>query len=208
MNSTGSASEDTSTLLGMRSKAAWVIAGAFLLADLASRLAFASGAVAMLVNLLAFTIITAAVAAELLVRGDPLPIRVAIPVAAATPMASALELAVMSIPLEHPSQVHLGAGAAIGGFLCARGRVGIASAGFLAMVLVFVAWADSIGLGPVYALGFALPNLAVLLMAAAFARRCVPWVRKSSASTPPSPGFEQSRGRTWHTTNAARGSSN
>ncbi|WP_396908239.1 hypothetical protein [Mycolicibacterium sp.] len=158
----------------MRSPAAWAIAGAFLLADLTSRLAFASGAPAVLANLLAFAIIAAAVAAVLLVGGDPLPVRAAFLIAIAAPVASALELAVMPVPFEHPSQIHLGAGAAIGGFLCARGRVAIAWTGFVAMVLVFVVWAASIGLGPVNALGFALPNLAVLLMAVAFARAVRP----------------------------------
>lgn len=174
MIATAAQPEDTSGLLGMQSKAAWVIAGFFLLTDVVTRVAFAAGVVPLIVNLVAFAIITVAVAAELLVRGDPLPHRAAIAIAAAAPLASVLELAVAPVPLAHPSQVHLGAGVAIGGFLAARGRVGIAWAGFVAMVVVFLTWSVCTGPGMGYALGFVLPNLAVLLMALVFARTVRP----------------------------------
>jgi hypothetical protein len=104
MNPTDSAPEDTSELLGMQSKAAGMIAAFFLLTDLATRIAFADESIPLLVNLLAFAIIAAAVAAELLVRGDPLPLQAAVPIAAAPALALALELAVAPVPLTHPAR--------------------------------------------------------------------------------------------------------
>ncbi|GAA4482262.1 hypothetical protein GCM10023094_31870 [Rhodococcus olei] len=169
---------DARTLIGMRSPAANAIvvfySATFLLLAVVSRDGVSS------FWPIAVAVAAVSVGAVAIVRapGDPLPMRPTWALTALGPVAVALVLGVLPIPVSSPLQTWpLGAVTAIYAFLCVRGRPGFAWLGMLSTITTCVVWATLTGQGPAHGLVMSVINLAPLLMATFFAYTIRPSAR-------------------------------
>ncbi|MFD3702154.1 hypothetical protein ACFWUP_03305 [Nocardia sp. NPDC058658] len=168
MSTTGS--RDIRALLGMDTRAAWFLAGFFLLAE--SLLASTSWNYMdkrwpVVVSL----VIVGAVTIGLLrVRADPIPVLTTSAMAASIPFTTFLTLTNMSLPQATSAQLWtFGSGTVTATFLCVRGRTLAAWCGMLAAIATTAVWAARTGQGAWHGVSISIINLGPLLMATFFA---------------------------------------
>lgn len=159
------------TLLWLHTRPAQVVAAAFVVATLASLPNYGGADNSSLPGLVVAVVVVAAGIATLMsARFDPMPTRTAAAAAATVPAGALLTALALPGPVTNPNQTNaLGAGVALCAFLCVRGRVGMAWAAQVAATTIMTAWGHWTGQGPWTGFLVGLPNLAVLLMATAFA---------------------------------------
>ncbi|MEU7144080.1 hypothetical protein ABZ942_31865 [Nocardia sp. NPDC046473] len=163
--------DDVRDILGMRTRAAWLVSGLFAVAISSMAFAADDGIRDIRFTALAVALILGAGAAMLLAPGDPLPARFAVPAAAAAPLAAALAIWQLPVPMANSTQIwFLGAGSAYLNFLCVRGAPLLAWAGVLGQIAVSASWTTHTGQGWLTGVGFSFINLTPLLMATFFAR--------------------------------------
>ncbi|WP_240772167.1 hypothetical protein [Nocardia sp. CS682] len=163
--------DDVRDILGMRTPAAWLLFGLLAVAVCSMALAANDGIRDIRFTALAAVLILAAGAAMILAPGDPLPVRFAAPAALAAPLATALAIWQLPIPMDNSTQLwFLGAGSAYLNFLCVRGAPLWAWSGVLGQIAVCGWWTARTGQGLLTGVGFSFINLTPLLMATFFAR--------------------------------------
>lgn len=175
--------EDVRSLLGMNTPAAAALL-AFYCAGLAGPAIIAVGHTRTHLWQSAVTVLVfwCAGIALLAVRGDPLPARPALAIAAAAPATSALVLLTPPpITYAHqnwPANVYT----LMLTFLCVRGRTGFAVIAMAATVLVTTVWTTATGQGLLAALFLSLPNFGPLAMSTMFAYTIRPAAAKIFAA--------------------------
>ncbi|MFD6162070.1 hypothetical protein ACFWF7_32160 [Nocardia sp. NPDC060256] len=163
--------DDVRDILGMRTPAAWLVSGLFAVAISSMAFAAGDGIRDIRFTALAVLLILGAGATMLLAPGDPLPARFAVPAAVAAPLAAALAIWQLPVPMANSTQIwFLGAGSAFLNFLCVRGAPLLAWAGVLGQIVVSASWTTQTGQGWLTGVGFSFINLTPLLMATFFAR--------------------------------------
>lgn len=163
--------EDASTIIGMQSRGAVVVAGLFLLGYLLTTLGTLEDVRAVWPLLVAFAVVAAGMATLLFAAGDPLPLRSAIVIAMAPAAVFALVLPVLAVPLGNTLQLGppLGGSVVICSFMCVRGRVALAWLGLAGSYAVLGVWGVETGQGPLAGISQGFGNVAVMLMATFFA---------------------------------------
>jgi hypothetical protein len=137
----GEAPRDITTILGMHTRAAKGVVAVYLVAITIVAVETRQGISAFWPVLLGLVILAAGTIALITVPGDPLPVWTTWCLAAAGPIASALMLWVMPVPLEVPLQAWThGAGTTILCFMAVRGRWVSAWWGLLGMAVVYGLW--------------------------------------------------------------------
>ncbi|MFI6044862.1 hypothetical protein ACIA8C_24755 [Nocardia sp. NPDC051321] len=163
--------DDVRDILGMRTRAAWLVSGLFAVAISSMAFAADDGIRDIRLTALAVLLILGAGSAMLLAPGDPLPARFAAPAAVAAPLAAALAISQLPVPMGNSTQIwFLGAGSAYLNFLCVRGAPLWAWTGVLGQIVVSTWWTTHTGQGWRTGVGFSFINLTPLLMATFFAR--------------------------------------
>ncbi|GCE38838.1 hypothetical protein Rhow_002362 [Rhodococcus wratislaviensis] len=155
---------------------AWLIVGAYITGITVAAAGTVAGvrpwwpvAVAVLVN-------AAAVTGLLVVSGDPLPWWAALAIGAAGPVAAALVLSVLPVPVVNPLQTWpVGSAVGVYTFLCVRGRPWWAWGGQVCIMAVCVGWATTTGQGTAYGLVISVISIGPLLMGTVFAYTIRPY---------------------------------
>lgn len=162
--------QDTRAFLGMNTVSARWTAAAFFVTY--SLMAFSSttGVGNIWIVEGAVLLVCAASFALVALPGDPLSVRAAAAIAAAGPIATALVLWQLPVPVFNQLQTWpLSAAIALFTFVCVRGRIVVAWIAMTSTVAVCVAWAAWTGQGPVAGLSMSVINYAPLAMATFFA---------------------------------------
>ncbi|MFI7000842.1 hypothetical protein [Nocardia sp. NPDC050175] len=163
--------DDVRDILGMRTPAAWLLSVLFAVAICSMALSANAGIHDIRVTACAAVLILGAGLSMIVAPGDPLPARFALPAAAAAPLATALAIWQLPVPMANSTQVwFLGAGSAYLNFLCVRGAPLWAWAGVLGQIVICAEWTAHTGQGLLTGVGFSFINLTPLLMATFFAR--------------------------------------
>lgn len=158
--------KDIRDLLGMHTTGARVLVGAYVLLISVVTVATWPGMRAVWPTVLALALLAAATVALIAVPGDPLPPAATAAMTLAGPVACALTLAVVPVPMATPLQAWTHGGAAtVYCFLCVRGRSGSAWLGILAVALVYMAWTWRTGQGAVAGFGLVAIEIGPLGMA-------------------------------------------
>ncbi|TQF69459.1 hypothetical protein FK531_09795 [Rhodococcus spelaei] len=159
-----------SGMVGMQSVAARLLVSFYSLTFLVVAAASSEGITAYGPMLLAVVIVTVGAVALVRVPGDPLPLYPTLAMTAIGPVACALVLGVLPIPVSSPLQMWpLGAVTAIYAFMGVRGRTAFAWLGMVATITTCVVWSTLTGQGAAHGLAISVINLAPLLMATFFA---------------------------------------
>lgn len=157
---------DIRELLGLRSTAARVLVAAYSSTFLLVALSTSPGGGAVWVELLAWLLVSAGAVAFIRAPGDPLPWGATVGLACVGPVATALVLSVIPVPIDKALQVWpLPASTAIFTYVCLRGRTPAAWIGMVSCLACCVVWAARAGEGVGYGLSISAINLAPLLMA-------------------------------------------
>lgn len=162
--------QDVRDLLGMRSVAALVMTGIYVLTCLV--LAFFTSAymhwwwpvlaAAAILSVAAYALVTSA--------GDPMPIGQCFAVGLSGAAACGLGLWQLDLPMEHQiAGWPLGMATLLFTFMCVRGRVLVAWLSFLVMIGVCMVWSAGTGQGVTHGLAFSFMNAGPLLMSTFFA---------------------------------------
>ncbi|WP_405163786.1 hypothetical protein OG203_01285 [Nocardia sp. NBC_01499] len=163
--------DDVRDILGMRTPAAWLLSGLFAVAISSMAFAADDGIRDIRFTALAVLLILGAGSVMLLAPGDPLPVRFAAPAALAAPLAAALAIWQLPVPIVNSTQIwFLGAGSAYLNFICVRGAPLWAWAGVLGQIVICAGWTEYTGQGLLTGVGFSFINLTPLLMATFFGR--------------------------------------
>ncbi|MFT3660232.1 MAG: hypothetical protein QM809_02200 [Gordonia sp. (in: high G+C Gram-positive bacteria)] len=170
---------NVSTMLGMHTRAAWLVAGAYLFGisclaiDRVSR-----GETPLVVAAPALAAIGVSVAVLLLVPGDPLPRWATLVIAAAAvfSVAATTQTPPLVDSVHELWPLHGFIGILV--FLCVRGRTISAWLTMTAMVAVAAVWTYRLGHSPVHGILLASSNFAPLAMAAFFAYTIRPSVHR------------------------------
>lgn len=171
MRANRTVSDDVRDILGMRTPAAWLLSGLFAVSITSMALAAHEGIRDIRCTAVAVALILGAGSTILLAPGDPLPVRFAAPAAVAAPLAAALAIWQLPVPMANSTQIwFLGAASAYLNFLCVRGAPRWAWAGVLGQIVVSAWWTSHTGQGRLTGVGFSFINLTPLLMATFFAR--------------------------------------
>lgn len=143
------APRDIRTVLGMHTPAARLLVTVYIVAITIITVASRHGVSAMWPSLLALVILSAATVGLLTVPGDPLPRAATAAMTAAGPIACALTLSAVPVPLESSLQgwTH-GAATTICCFMCVRGRIFSAWIGLVSVAAAYAAWTTYAGFGP------------------------------------------------------------
>ncbi|WP_433665100.1 hypothetical protein ACQPW1_24620 [Nocardia sp. CA-128927] len=158
-------------ILGMRTPAAWLLSGLFAVAICSMALAADDGIRDIRFTAFAAVLILGAGLSMIVAPGDPLPARFAVPAAVAAPLATALAIWQLPVPMANSTQIwFLGAGSAYLNFLCVRGAPLWAWVGVLGQIVICAGWTAHTGQGLLTGVGFSFINLTPLLMATFFAR--------------------------------------
>ncbi|MCP2318005.1 hypothetical protein APR12_003358 [Nocardia amikacinitolerans] len=148
--------------------------------------------------------------------GDPLLRRYAAPMAAAAPIAAALGLSQLPVPIASATQMwFLGAASAYLNFMCIRAASVWAWAALTVQIVVCGLWAARTGQGFMTGVGFSFINAAPLLMATFFSRVVRPMAQsilslrrqaaeRSAAEAAAEAGQRERDSRLTHLDNAAR----
>ncbi|AFU03973.1 hypothetical protein AW168_04995 [Nocardia brasiliensis] len=162
---------DVRDILGMRTPAAYLLCGLFAVSIYSMAFAADDGIRHLWITGVAATIILGAGVGMLLAPGDPLPRRLAIPLAAAAPVGTTLALWQLPVPMVNSTQIwFLGAASAYLNFLCVRGAASWAWVAMVCQIATCVAWTTATGQGPLLGAGFSFINITPLLMATFFAK--------------------------------------
>ncbi|WP_245745692.1 hypothetical protein [Nocardia altamirensis] len=169
---------DVRDILGMRTPTAWVLCGLFTVAIYSMAFAADDGIRHLWITGLAATIILGAGVGTILASGDKIPLRVAIPLAAAAPLGTALALWQLPVPMVNSTQIwFLGAASAYLNFLCIRGAGLLAWLALFGQIIACTWWAAATGQGALLGAGFSFINATPLLMATFFAKVVRPIAR-------------------------------
>lgn len=164
-------SRDVRDLLGMRTRAARILVGLY--AGVTAVVAFFGAAEATSVWPIACAVAVCSLAAYALVAapGDPLPLRVTIPLAFTGVASSALVLSVAPVPAANDIALWwpFGMSTVIFTFMCVRGRTPAAWFGMACMITTAAVWAQWTGRGAGFGLSVSVVNVAPLLMSTFFA---------------------------------------
>ncbi|MFD3430950.1 hypothetical protein [Nocardia fluminea] len=164
------ASRDIRALLGMDTRAAWLLAGLFFLAESALAVTSSNYMERHWPVAVSLAVVGAVTIALLRVRADPIPVLTAIAVAASIPVTTFLTLTNMALPQSTSSQLWtFGSGTVTATFLCVRGRTLAAWCGMLAAIATTAVWAARTGQGAGHGISISIINLGPLLMATFFA---------------------------------------
>ncbi|OZG29987.1 hypothetical protein BH683_006260 [Williamsia sp. 1138] len=163
--------EDASTIIGMQSRGAVVVAALLLLGYLVTTLGTLEQVRSVWPLVAGFLVLAAGMATLLFASGDPLPLRPALVIAAAPTAMFVLVLPVLAVPLGNSLQLGppLGGSVVLCSFMCVRGRVRLAWLALGGSFVVLAVWGATTGQGPLIAVGQGLGNVAVMLMATFFA---------------------------------------
>ncbi|MBM7415888.1 MULTISPECIES: hypothetical protein [Nocardiaceae] len=162
--------DGVTTLLGFRSPAAWVVVVVNVLGVIVSTAWTLDGIRQPAVVAVALVLHAASVVLLVRVPGDPLPFRTTAFITLYGPLASALVLFVLPVPIDNPLQPWpTTAAVGVYTFLCVRGRTPWAWAGLVAIFAVTITWSTLTGQGPLTGFLIVLPNVALVLMGSFFA---------------------------------------
>ncbi|MFC9872659.1 ATP-binding protein [Nocardia salmonicida] len=143
---------DIRTIVGLTTQAAWVITAITLIGVAALAATSLNGIAVRWPVAIAVTLIAGAALGLLKISGDPLPSLPAVAIAASVPMAFALVVAVLPVPIASGAQLWPPfAGMAVYAFMCVRGRIGLAWSGLAATIAVCVVWSILTRQGAAYA---------------------------------------------------------
>ena len=144
-------SRDVRELLGMHTVGARILLGIYTASLIVVTIGIQEDLAAAWPTVGSLLILVAASVALLIVPGDPIPWPATIAMIAAGPLASALTLAVLPVPVALPLQLWTHGGATtIYCFMCLRGRLGSAWVGLAATAAVYTVWSTLTGQGPLY----------------------------------------------------------
>ncbi|AEF41300.1 hypothetical protein [Hoyosella subflava] len=169
---------DVRDATGMRTTFGRMLAVVFCAVQLAQALNSTDGIRHVWIIVVAWVLLSGAVAGVMLLPGDPLPLQSAIALAFTAPIASVLVLSQLPVPVAHAGQLWFHPFlVAYLVFMCVRGAVGCAWAGMLIQTLTVIAWASMTGQGVVVGFALTAMNLVPLLMATFFAYKVRPVAR-------------------------------
>ncbi|MFC8045009.1 hypothetical protein [Nocardia sp. NPDC057353] len=158
--------KDIRDLLGMHTVGARVMVGAYVLLISVVTVATWPGMPAVWPTVLSLVVLAAATVALIAVPGDPLPPVATAAMTLAGPVACAITLVVVPVPMVTPLQAWTHGGATtVYCFLCVRGRAGFAWLGILGVALVYMAWTALTGQGAVAGFGLVAIEIGPLGMA-------------------------------------------
>lgn len=169
---------DIRDLIGMRTWFGSGLAVTFCVVGLFNALSNAAGIRNVWIVVVAWAILAVAIACVVWLPGDPLPLRFALPLALAAPVAALLVVSQLPVPPANAGQLwfHLMMIAYLV-FMCVRGAVKCAWLGTGAESVVIVAWTAVTDQGVLTGLVWALPNTPPVLMATFFAYKVRPVAR-------------------------------
>ncbi|MFE3289501.1 hypothetical protein [Rhodococcus sp. NPDC059234] len=161
--------QDVPDMLGMQSTAARIIVGFYSLTYLMIAIVSREGIESFEPVLLAVLVVSLGAITLIRIPGDPLPLCPTLALTAIGPVASALVLGELPIPVENPMQTWpLSAATAIFAFMGVRGRAGFAWLGMASMMTTCAVWSALTGQGVAHGLAISVINVAPLLMATFF----------------------------------------
>ncbi|MGW5924186.1 hypothetical protein ACWFPY_34780 [Nocardia fluminea] len=164
------ASRDIRALLGMDTRAAWFLAGFFLLAESVLAVTASNYMEHRWPVVVSLAIVGAVTIALLRVRADPIPVLTTLAITASIPLTIFLTLTNMPLPQATSAQLWtFGSGTVTATFLCVRGRTLAAWCGMLASIGTTAVWAAGTGQGAGHGISISIINLGPLLMATFFA---------------------------------------
>ncbi|MGV8872518.1 MAG: hypothetical protein ACOH2Q_08330 [Rhodococcus sp. (in: high G+C Gram-positive bacteria)] len=162
--------QDIRDLLSMKSPAAYVVAGFYILACVVCASATLNGVSSVWPPYASVLVLSAAVILLLKAPGDPLSARTTTLLTASGPVAATFVFAVAPVPLTGSLQGWpLGMSVVIYTFMCVRGRTPAAWLGLVLIISVAVGWAALTGQGALHGLSISIINVAPLLMSTFFA---------------------------------------
>ncbi|MBB3036588.1 hypothetical protein [Hoyosella altamirensis] len=169
---------DVRDATGMRTTFGRLLAVVYCAVQLVQALNSTDGIRHIWIIVVAWVLLSGAVAGVMLLPGDPLPLKSALALAFTAPIASVLVLSQLPVPVAHAGQLWFHPFlVAYLVFMCVRGAVGCAWAGMLIQTLTVVAWASMTGQGGVVGFALTAMNLVPLLMATFFAYKVRPVAR-------------------------------
>ncbi|MGW5071717.1 hypothetical protein [Rhodococcus sp. NPDC004095] len=169
---------DVRSLIGMTSPAANAIVAFYVATAVLMAVVSLDGVSAFWPIAVAVAVVGLGAVALIRVPGDPMPLGPTLALMASGPVAIALVLGVLPIPVTSPLQTWpLGAVTAIYAFMSVRGRTWFAWLGMLSTIATCVVWAALTGQGFAHGLAMSVINLAPLLMSTFFAYTIRPSAR-------------------------------
>lgn len=162
--------DGVTALLGFRSPAAWAVVVVNVVGLVVSTAWTLEGVRQPAVVALALVLHAASVVLLVRVPGDPMPLRATAFITLYGPVASALVLFVLPVPIDNPLQPWpTTAAVGVYTFLCVRGRTPWAWGGLIAIFAVTITWSTATDHGPLAGFLIVLPNVALVLMGSFFA---------------------------------------
>lgn len=162
--------QDVRDLLGMRSRAAYLVIALYAVTCLTSALSTTEGIRSIWPVLAAVVVCVGGALVLLAATGDPLPLGPSAALTFVGPIGCGLVYSALPAPASSSLQTWpLGASVAIYTFMCVRGRTLFAWIGLAATIGVTLLWTGATGQGVGYGLSFSGINVAPLLMATFFA---------------------------------------
>ncbi|MCT2174992.1 hypothetical protein M3G10_11780 [Dietzia cinnamea] len=160
---------DARELLGLRTPAATVLVAAYVVTfAIVAWSTHPDGGV--LAETTAWLVVSIAAIAIIRAPGDPIPMPWTVYLTMVGPLAVALVLAVVPVPIDSLLQLWpLAASTAIYTYMCVRGRTLWAWAGMMAMIGVCMAWAQMTGQGAAQGVSISAINFAPVAMSTFFA---------------------------------------
>lgn len=178
MSALPAALRDVRALLGMNTRAAWLLAAFYLCSEAALAFSSAQHVHHLWPICVALAIAVAATVALLKVRPDPLPAFTTIALVSSMPASTAMTLFNLPVPPVSVAQMWVfGACTVTATFMCVRGRTGAAWAGLLSMIAVAMAWTATAGQGLAHGIAISAINLGPLAMSTFFAYTLRPAAR-------------------------------
>ena len=169
---------DVRALLGMNTRAAWLLAGFYLCAEAALALSSAQRVHHLWPIGIALAAAASAAVALLKVRPDPLPAFTTTALVVSLPASTALTLFNLPVPPVSVAQMWVfGTCTVTATFMCVRGRTGAAWVGLLSMIAVAMMWAGITGQGVFHGVSVSVINLGPLAMSTFFAYTLRPAAR-------------------------------
>lgn len=166
---------DAWTLLGARTWVAWALAGGYLLATVAQPLTSWDTYTACWPVVGAVLLFTLAGLVLIATPGDPMPLWATAVIVLACPVACALQLSAIALPVQTPHQLWpVGASVVPYTFLCVRRRIVAGWIGGVSLTLVSVGWTILTDQPPSFGVSISILNAGPLMMSTLFAVTIVP----------------------------------
>ncbi|MET8652169.1 hypothetical protein [Nocardia aurea] len=170
MSEPGAPVRDAGTLLGMNTRAAWVIAGFYLCSEAALAITSSGDVDRVWPVLVALALTVLATATLIVARSDPLAPILTLALAISVPVCALLVLCELPVPPTSAAQLWpFGSGTVTATFLCVRGRAAAAWLAMTAMIGVSALWSARTGQGVGHGVEISIINLGPLFMATFFA---------------------------------------